>query len=681
MRTETTIIVARQQNRQTRMGASSMSSTPDHSDPLPPNSSSSPRSSSPPPSSPPHSNPPSSPLSILSRSPTVSPCAPTPARSSRLPSPPQSLIYSGSASPMKSSDLIEPEIHANPDGAPPPKRRRVERERKPRTTQYLDLSAAASESSELDGELLEHLTQALRKRKKIVVIAGAGISVSAGIPDFRSSSGLFATLPKEHGLKGSGKHLFDASVYKHDSTTSYFHTMVRDLSQLVKSAKPTPFHHLLASLAKEGRLLRLYTQNVDGLDTAMEPLRTIVPLQPKGPWPKTIQLHGGLERMVCSKCSEISQFDASLFEGPRAPLCKVCEEADTVRTSHAGKRSHGIGRLRPRMVLYNEYNPDEEAITNVFRADLRARPDAVIVVGTSMKIPGVRNMVKDMCKVTRDRKDGITAWINLDPEPSGSDLKNCWDLVVRGKCDDIASLVHLPRFDDSIEQGVDTIVDDAKYKSNIRRGKLEVEIKSSSPRRAAAPKVKATGSSSIEAKLPSLERVQGIPTPSASPKIRAADAPKPLPKSSQTKLSFSSHLGQTTSTSAAKANAKVKPPRKTAQRKSKPAKKSESKPKATINVAFKATKSNVAASSKIPRKREIEPEPASLDQARRVLLSDFSLRPRSSRQTLDSHGSQKSSMGLASLRPVTPEPQTQRSSSWQTVSPPSKPRGMGPLID
>lgn len=72
---------------------------------------------------------------------------------------------------------VENEIHVNPDGPPPAKRRRVER--KPRTTEYLDLKAA-SEQSEKDEQLLDQLTAALRKKKKIVVIAGAGISVSAG---------------------------------------------------------------------------------------------------------------------------------------------------------------------------------------------------------------------------------------------------------------------------------------------------------------------------------------------------------------------------------------------------------------------------------------------------------------------------------------------------------------------
>ncbi|KAI1119633.1 DHS-like NAD/FAD-binding domain-containing protein [Nemania sp. NC0429] len=628
----------------------------------------------------PSSNPPSSPLSVLTRSPTVSPRASVPCRSDRLPSPPPSTICSGSASPMKSSDSAELEILVNPDGAPPPKRRRVER--KPRTTQYLDLGAAASGRGGTDDKLLEQLTHALRKKKKIVVIAGAGISVSAGIPDFRSSSGLFATLPKEHGLKGSGKHLFDASVYKHDSTTSYFHTMVRDLSQLVKSAKPTPFHHLLASLSKEGRLLRLYTQNVDGLETAMEPLNTVVPLQPKGPWPKTIQLHGGLEKMVCSKCNEISQFDASLFEGPQAPLCRGCEETDNVRTSHAGKRSHGIGRLRPRMVLYNEYNPDEEAIANVFRADLRARPDAVIVVGTSMKIPGVRNMVKDMCKKTRDRRDGITAWINLDPEPSGIDLKNCWDLVVRGRCDDVASLVHLPRFDENIEQGAEIIVDDAKFESDVRRVKVEIEIRTSLPQDSSIAKEETSDDTPKETRSPSLGEVQGMPTPSASPKIRTALPTKPRPKPNQTKLNFSSQTARAPSTSTSRA------PKKTAQRKPKPSKGLPPKPKATINTAFKATKSNVVAlPSKIPTKRMLEDESTPLDNVREVLMADFSLRPRAIKHTTGFYGSQRNTQSqlqqedLSSLRPTTPEQKARPLQSQDTVSPPSKPRGMGTLID
>jgi len=268
------------------------------------------------------------------------------------------------------------------------------------------------------------------------------------VPDFRSSSGLFTTLRAEHNLKGSGKDLFDASVYKDADSTSYFHDMVRNLSKLTKNAEATAFHHLVASLAQDGRLLRLYTQNVDGIDTSLQPLITTVPLQKtsEGKWPKAVQLHGGLDKMVCTKCGHLSEFDASLFEGPVPPICPECQEQDRIRTQHANKRSHGVGFLRPRMVLYNEHNPDDVAIGNVVAEDLRKRPDAVIVVGTSLKIPGVKRIVREMCGIVRDRRDGMSVWINNDPEPGGAEFKDCWDIVVRGPCDQVAKHAKLPRW-------------------------------------------------------------------------------------------------------------------------------------------------------------------------------------------------------------------------------------------
>lgn len=277
------------------------------------------------------------------------------------------------------------------------------------------------------------------------------------VPDFRSREGLFKTLKDTHNLKGSGKQLFDASVYRDADSTSHFHDMVREMSHLSRAAKPTPFHHLIARLAHEGRLLRLYSQNVDGLETCLEPLKSQTPLPSKGPWPKTVQLHGGLEKMVCTKCRQTSDFQADLFDGPVPPFCGVCEELDHVRTEVAGKRSHGVGRLRPRMVLYNEHNPDDEAIGSVMKHDLRIRPDAVIVVGTSCKVPGVKRIVRETCAVVRDRRDGLTVWLNNDPIPTAKELESCWDLVVKGTADEVAQRAALGRWDDPdiVVEGVD----------------------------------------------------------------------------------------------------------------------------------------------------------------------------------------------------------------------------------
>lgn len=223
----------------------------------------------------------------------------------------------------------------------------------------------------------------------------------------------------------------------------------------MKKAIPTAFHHLLASLAKEDRLLRLYSQNVDCIENQLLPLQTKVPLGSRGPWPKTIQLHGGLEKMVCSKCGWLGGFDAELFKGSEPPDCYECVEMESVR-GIAGKRSLGIGKLRPRIVLYNEYHPDSEAIGCVSKADLKTRPDALVVVGTSLKVPGIRRIVREMCKSVQSMRGGITMWINEEDPPLGKDLEGAFDVIVKGDCEKVAALAALPRWDGSETPEVST---------------------------------------------------------------------------------------------------------------------------------------------------------------------------------------------------------------------------------
>jgi NAD-dependent histone deacetylase SIR2 len=331
---------------------------------------------------------------------------------------------------------------------------------------------------------------------------------------------LFKTLRKSQNLRSSGKDLFDASVYQDDQSTSSFHEMVRGLSTVTKTAQPTAFHHLLATLAEEGRLLRLYTQNVDGIDTSLKPLATEIPLPKKGPWPKTIQLHGGLEKMVCSKCHQLSDLEPGLFDGPIPPSCAKCEHTDSLRAI-SNMRSHGIGRLRPRMVLYNEHNPDDEAIGSVTHMDLKTRPDAVIVAGTTLKVPGVRRITREMCAVVRGRRDGMTVWINNDPEPIGKDLENCWDLIVRGPCDEVARHAAMRKWYEPKEEAKEVTDEQvAKAKANapqvvipspkksvidIRQEQLVTPV--ASPRMAPQP--------SIE----TLQSSQDLPTPTKKRKI------------------------------------------------------------------------------------------------------------------------------------------------------------------
>jgi hypothetical protein len=109
-------------------------------------------------------------LSELSRSPSPPPSMlppgglPTPPRSHNSPAP--------SPSPSPNASMTED------DSAPPAKRRRLSPSTSmPRETRHLDLK-----DRPLEEQPDEHdkLVKALRNKKKIVVIAGAGISVNAG---------------------------------------------------------------------------------------------------------------------------------------------------------------------------------------------------------------------------------------------------------------------------------------------------------------------------------------------------------------------------------------------------------------------------------------------------------------------------------------------------------------------
>lgn len=431
------------------------------------------------------------------------------------------------------------------------------------------------------------------------------------VPDFRSSTGLFTSLRQEHNLKGSGKDLFDASVYKDASSTSSFHDMVRNMSKLTKNARPTKFHHMLATLAQDDRLLRLYTQNIDGIDTGLEPLATTVPLKKeKGKWPKSVQLHGGLDKMVCSKCGDLSDFDADLFDGPLAPVCATCVELDRVRTDIAGKRSHGIGRLRPRMVLYNEHNPDDEAIGAVTQDDMKKRPDAIIVVGTSMKIPGVKRIVREMCNIVRDRKDGVAIWINNDPEPTGKEFEDCWDIVVRGTCDEVAKHAALRYWwekDDSeeptqeqwnkaIANSVEVVINKT-YKAvptteHFRKALPSPTFSPIAPRTVLEIKNSFSEEEEITIATP--------PTPSKSPKkvtafdeLKKKGANQTGTKAKQNRPSNVKYIKKATSKAAA---GKAKTPAG--------ANKAATKPQAKINQTFKQTKATTAAEKSLKVKSE-----------------------------------------------------------------------------
>ncbi|VEU22971.1 DEKNAAC104104 [Brettanomyces naardenensis] len=310
-----------------------------------------------------------------------------------------------------------------------------------------DLDFAVPLEDQVELEDVYFLHHAITYSKKVVMVIGAGVSVESGIPDFRSANGLFQGFATKSN--GSGKNLFDYNVFRSDDSIKKFENMIQRLYTLSSKCEPSLFHHMIDQLSSQGRLLRLYTQNIDCLDTQLPHLHTKVPLTFKKPYPKAVQLHGNVKLLSCSMCKYVTPLDESFFEKPTGPdgrklivRCPECEEMNKVRAV-VGKRLQNEGVLRPRIVLYNEFHPDGEIVGNITESDLKARPDCLIVTGTTLKIPGVRRLVKEMARVVHSR-NGYVIWINLDePTQTIVDYVEFFDLIVVGNCQLIPGLVKL----------------------------------------------------------------------------------------------------------------------------------------------------------------------------------------------------------------------------------------------
>ncbi|KIM40471.1 hypothetical protein M413DRAFT_162127 [Hebeloma cylindrosporum] len=282
---------------------------------------------------------------------------------------------------------------------------------------------------------LARTVRAIMKAKRIVVICGAGISVQAGIPDFRSSEGLFQSIKRDNPKEAmsSGKELFDVSVFNSEQKTSLFCQMIAQLSELSQAAQPTAFHHLLRALDDRGKLLRVYTQNIDAIEQKSglsfgvpafegtkrvksktikeQPIASTSRLPTPPPeTPRCIPLHGTLQSMHCQTCNHsfpLLPHHSALRSG-QPPPCPECTSVSAVRAL-VGKRPRGIGKLRPSVVLYNEAHNDGEGVGEVVRKDLigakgkTSGADLLLVVGTSLRVPGTKRMVREFAKAVRVR--------------------------------------------------------------------------------------------------------------------------------------------------------------------------------------------------------------------------------------------------------------------------------------
>jgi NAD+-dependent protein deacetylase SIR2 len=95
-------------------------------------------------------------------------------------------------------------------------------------------------------------------------------------------------------------------------------------------------------------------------------------------------------------CIYLSYFDLALFTTRSLLFCAKCKEDKLLNKGK--RRAKAILVIRPRIWLYNDFDyPDTEAINKVKAADLKTKPNVVIVVGTALKVELAKAFAQDMC--------------------------------------------------------------------------------------------------------------------------------------------------------------------------------------------------------------------------------------------------------------------------------------------
>ncbi len=192
-------------------------------------------------------------------------------------------------------------------------------------------------------EKIARLQEMVDQSHSIVFFGGAGVSTESGIPDFRSTDGLYHqqyAYPPETILS----HTF------YEQNPEEFFRFYRD-KLLRLEAQPNAAHKKLAELEQTGKLRSVVTQNIDGLHQ-------------KAGSKRVYELHGSVLRNYCEACGKFYDAEYMLY-------------SDGVPRCSCG------GRIKPDVVLYEE-GLDSDTVSGAIRAIAEA--DMLIVGGTSLVV-------------------------------------------------------------------------------------------------------------------------------------------------------------------------------------------------------------------------------------------------------------------------------------------------------
>lgn len=229
---------------------------------------------------------------------------------------------------------------------------------------------------------LSDAMQHIRQAKHIIILTGAGVSVSCGIPDFRSRDGVYSRLSREYPNLPDPQAMFDIKFFYQDPRP--FYKFAREI--FPGQFKPSPSHRFIKKLEERGVLLRNYTQNIDTLERVAGISRLI-------------ECHGSFATASCTRCNFKINGDAireNIFQ-QRIPVCFLCNPNQTSQnlSTALNDESTDIEHLRrlvercifkPDIVFFGEELPDD--FHDSIDTD-RNKCDLLIVIGSSLKVKPV----------------------------------------------------------------------------------------------------------------------------------------------------------------------------------------------------------------------------------------------------------------------------------------------------
>jgi NAD-dependent SIR2 family protein deacetylase len=151
-------------------------------------------------------------------------------------------------------------------------------------------------------------------------------------------------------------------------------------------------------------------------------------------------LHGDLSTLRCQVCSARSPWTDQATEAflkGSAPWCGACQRLSQQRQAQK-KRAVAVGALRPNIVLYGEIHWENDQLNSCIGSDLNSKPDLLLIMGTSLKVSGVKHLVKEFAEAVHRHEDGQVIFVNRT-QPARSVWDGFIDEFIRMDCDEWVS--------------------------------------------------------------------------------------------------------------------------------------------------------------------------------------------------------------------------------------------------